>query len=42
MIIYFKDGSTLECNEIQIFEKELFCDDYLTVFICDVERIETA
>jgi len=42
MIIYYYDGSTLNCNTIQIYGDSLYCDEVYIVPICDVEKIETA
>lgn len=42
MIIYFYDGSTLECNEIEIQGGVLIADSFRYCDICDIDRIETA
>ena len=40
MTVVYTDGSTLTCSEIEVYENDLFCDEYRIVPRCDVERIE--
>lgn len=42
MIIYMYDGSTLECNSIEISGGILCADGFRLVNVCDIDRIETA
>ena len=42
MIIYFFDGSKMECNEILLSGDMLLVDHVRYVHICDIDRIETA
>ena len=41
MIIYFYDGSTAECEEIEFYGDVLMYDHYRYVNLCDIERIES-
>ena len=40
MIIYFYDGSTAECNEIEFYGDVLMYDHYRYINLSDVMRIE--
>lgn len=40
MILYYHDGSTLCCSEIEISGTRLLCDEVWEVPIDEIERIE--
>lgn len=40
MRIVYKDGSILTVARIEVYEKELYCDDVYIVDIPDVDHIE--
>ena len=40
MTIYFYDGSTAECSEIEISNNQVFWDGYRYASLTDVEKIE--
>lgn len=40
MTIIYQDGSTLECEHIEIAERHIYADDIYTIHIDDVAYIE--